>query len=571
MLNRRDLMLLGGGLAAAGLAGPRWVAAETGDDPGPYRRAFASLDAFITQYLADLGAPGLTLALADLGGVRRVATYGVGDLARQSVLRSEQLFEIGSITKSCVALALLELVDEGKLDLKRPIASYLPWLRFESPFAPITVHDLMTHGAGLPDGPLFPPDPQFRHVPRNAPGQDFHYCNMGWEALGHLLALLDGRPMAESLRARIFAPLGMSDAEPVITFDMSRRMVTSYVAEQGDRPYPRRARLAEAPGLVMTNGAGSIAATPRDMGRYAQMLASKGATTHGRLVSEAAFALFSTPHIVAAEFGEGAHYGYGICVDHLDGHRRLRHTGGMVSFASALEIDLDEGLGVFASVNAMQGVRPRPVAEYALRLMRACRNGAPLPPVPPADDPRRVARAADYAGRFAGEGGRALEFEAAGERLSLVHRGERVPLEPAVGIADAFHVHHADFAHYLLLFTRADAADPRSAVLEAGYAADWYVRPEYPGPRAFSTPPEWSAFAGHYRSEDPWIGSTRIALRRGRLWLGGVVPLEAAPGGLFYLADEPRNPEWVRFFDIAGGRAMRMVFSGASLARVEAP
>ena len=78
-------------------------------------------------------------------------------------------------------------------------------------------------------------------------------------------------------------------------------------------------------------------------------------------------AAFITPHIEADEFGNQAHYGYGLAVDQFDGHRRLRHTGGMISFASALEVDTDSGVGVFASVNAMQGIRPRPVAEAALR------------------------------------------------------------------------------------------------------------------------------------------------------------------------------------------------------------
>lgn len=54
----------------------------------------------------------------------------------------------------------------------------------------------------------------------------------------------------------------------------------------------------------------------------------------------------------AEEFGPGASYGYGIAIDTPDGHKRLRHTGGMVSFMSALHLDLDAGLGVFASINA---------------------------------------------------------------------------------------------------------------------------------------------------------------------------------------------------------------------------
>ena len=87
------------------------------------------------------------------------------------------------------------------------------------------------------------------------------------------------------------------------------------------------------------------------------------------------------------------------------------------------------------------------------------------------------------------------------------------------------------------------------------------------GAREFPSPKEWSGFTGHYRSEDPWIGSHHIVLRRGKLWLNGIVPLELADNGRFYLRDEPHSPEWVRFFDIANGAAQRMTLSGADLWR----
>jgi CubicO group peptidase (beta-lactamase class C family) len=61
---------------------------------------------------------------------------------------------------------------------------------------------------------LFPADPGFTYQPSNPPGRDFHYCNMGWGALGHLIETLDSRPLGDSIRARIFAPLGMNASEP---------------------------------------------------------------------------------------------------------------------------------------------------------------------------------------------------------------------------------------------------------------------------------------------------------------------------------------------------------------------
>ena len=319
--------------------------------------------------------------------------------------------------------------------------------------------------------------------------------------------------------------------------------------------------------MYMTAASGCIASTARDMGAYLTMLINRGVGPTGRVASKAGFELFSTPHIKADEFGPGASYGYGIAVDRLDGHARLRHTGGMVSFASALEVDLDSGVGVFASINAMQGYRPRPVAEYALRLMRACREGTDLPAVPPRNPALRVVSAADFAGRYTGPGGRTLEIVAEGDRLYLLHEGARVALQPSQDHDDAFIVLHPQFAHYDLLFGRA-GADGKGAVVEAGWGEDWYVSASYAGPRDFKTPADWHRLTGHYRNEDPWIGSARITLRKGKLWLNGVVPLEPSRDGRFFLRDEPQSPEWVGFSDFVNGKAMRMRFSGNDLTRV---
>jgi hypothetical protein len=297
------------------------------------------------------------------------------------------------------------------------------------------------------------------------------------------------------------------------------------------------------------------------------MLINAGATPKGRVVSAAGFELFATPHMPAEHFGPGTSYGYGIAIDQLDGHTRLRHTGGMVSFASALEVDRDSRVGVFASINAMQGFRPRPVAEYALRLMRACREGKVLPDIPPGDSPLHVEAAADYAGSYTALDGRKLVVAAEGDRLFLQYRNGRLPLEPWVGTNDAFIVPDAEFAEFALHFTRS-GADGKGPVVAAGWGDDWYAHPRHDGPAQFEVPAAWRQYVGHYRSEDPWVGSHRISLRAGRLWLDGVVPLEPAADGRFYLRDEPDSPEWVRFTDALHDRTLRMCLSGFELRRV---
>jgi D-alanyl-D-alanine carboxypeptidase len=394
-VNRREMLGLGINVAASVSAGVFLLSETRADAQSRYASAFTLLDRYVEQYLRDMNAPGLTLSLADASGVQRVCAYGVDDIVRRGPLSADELFHIGSITKSFLALCLLQLADEGKLDLHRPVREYLPWLRFDAATRPITAHDLLTHSAALPDGPLFPADPAFRYRATAAPGTFFHYCNMGYEALGLLLTELDGRPLAACFRARILAPLGMTATEPVITLDVLERIATSYQVTYNDRPYPRMGQLAQSPPIAVSAASGCIASTARDMGAYVTMLINRGAIPGGRIVSAAAFEQFAQPHMAAEHFGPGAFYGYGIAVDRLDGHARLRHTGGMVSFASALEVDMDAGVGVFASINAMQGYRPRPVAEYALRLMRACREGTALPDVPTANLPLRVQAAAD--------------------------------------------------------------------------------------------------------------------------------------------------------------------------------
>jgi len=567
-ISRRELLQAGMIGASAATFGAFRVSEAAATEASPYAEVFPALDRFVEQYLRDMHAPGMTLVLADRDAVQRVVTYGFGDREARRPVDSGELFQIGSISKSFVALALLQLRDEGKLDLDRPVADYLPWLRIESKFAPVTVHHLLTHSSGLPGaGDIFQWDPEFAHLAAYGPGEHFHYNNAMYDVLGILAWTLDGRELPELLRERILGPLGMDASEPVITMQARDRFVKNYVPFRSDRPFPRDGRLAEAPFVFATGGAGCVAATAADMGRYVRMIARHGERDGGRLVSRDAFERFSSPQIPAEDFGPGAHYGYGIAVDRLDGNRLLRHTGGMVSFMSALMVDIDDGIGAFASVNAQQGYRPNPVVRHAIQLMRAQRGSKPMPAMPEPDVAARVKNAADYAGTYRGDPG-SLEVIAEGERLFIQHGAERVPLE-RLGDADRFVARHPDLDRFALAFGRQDSAQPQSAVTEVSWGGDWYRNAAYAGPVRFEHPKEWNAFVGHYRNESPWIGSVRIVLRKGRLWLDGTTPLEP-DGALFRPRDNPWNTEWIRFGEPVNGRCMRIRISGSDLWRVAA-
>jgi hypothetical protein len=440
----------------------------------------------------------------------------------------------------------------------------------------------------LPDNlGVFLGDADARIVQGFTPGEHFHYCNTGFDILGLLAEKLDGRPWRECVRARIFTPLEMTETLGAISTAARARTAVGYQAFWDEQVYPRQGRLSPAPNLVMDNAAGCIASTPGDMARYARMLLNHGQGPHGRIVSEQGFALMSTPHIKAPEFSQTASYGYGIAVDTLDGHKILRHTGGMIAFASSIHVDLDGGVAAFASINAMQGYRPTAVTEYAVRLLRAERESKTLPAAPAIANPLEVDDASDYAGSFTDGNGRKLEFAVEGKQLFLTQEGKRIPLQDTHG-GNFISTTEGVFADHIFSFGRARAETAKSekqpasasgagnadshekpgTVVEVSYGSDWYVNAKYSGPRSFTAPKEYGAFAGRYRSESAWGGDALAYVLKGQLMLDGR-PLHRIGGSLFRLDDEEWMPDTAEFLCVFEGKARILRITGMDFWRVE--
>ncbi len=565
-LSRRDLLAFG--LAAAA---PLDLLAELARAaPAANSNAMRTLDRFIAGYCTAMNAPGLTLGLANGAGTIRAASYGYVDLAAKLPVSPSHLFEIGSISKSFVGLTILQLHDEQKVDLQAPIRSYLPWLSMETPYGEILVHHLLTHSSGMPDdAPLIPSSPERR--PRQAlkPGTEFHYSNWGYDALGRLIEAIDGRSWPAAVSARILKPVGMNDTSPTITSASRARIAQSYVPLHDDRPYPRHGALVPAGNLAVEFAAGSIASTPKDMSLYMQMILNRGEIRGGRIVSEDSFRLFSTPHIAAPPFGPTAGYGYGIAVDKLDRHVRLRHTGGMVSFMSAIHMDLDAKIGAFASINAQLGFRPNPVAQLAVQLLRAEKEGAKPPAEPPFDAAAKVESAASYSAIYTSAAGRQIEIKNAADRLSLSADGRTIPLqhsEDGTFIAD-----QPGFDLFPIIFERAPtspAADKSKALISAlAYGADWYVRAGF-REKALEPSAELAKYAGEYYSENPWFGTVRVVQRQRQLWMGGTDPLVPIGNHLFRIGAEASSPGVAEFSALIGARPNLLWVEGNQFQRI---
>lgn len=538
-----------------------------------FQRAYEVIDQFIEQYMREAKTPGLALGLTTREGLLRVSTYGFADIKAMIPVTPETLFEIGSITKSFTAIALMQLHDEGKFDPNAPVIRYLPWFSVKTKYEPITCHHLLSHTAGIPanrdDIPasLYMPWALRYQSTAYAPGKRFYYSNIGYQTLSFLLEDLCGESYSDIIRKRIFLPLSMDSSEAAITHETRKRLAVGYQFLYDDRPFHPSHPIVEATWLEYDVGDGCIASNPKDMAAYMRMLLNRGKGPKGRILSEKSFKTFSSP---AVKEMDNEYYGYGIGMGKVNGNNCLMHGGGMVGYTSYLICDLDDGLGVIVFVNGPGDTYH--VAMFALKALQATLHKQKMPNIPKPKTPTKVENATDYSGTYTTPEGKRLLLAAEGERLVLLHKKQKIVLERRR--KDEFFVNHPDFALFLLRFAR-----HKEKVVEAAYGSDWYTNDDYSGPHSFKYPESWEAYPGHYRTQDPWFNNFRILLRKGKLILATSDAAESSEGeeilieiepGLFKIGEE-ETAERIRFDTIVNGKALRVNYSGVDFYRVSTP
>ena len=227
-------------------------------------KVFRRLDEYVKQKMEVANVPGMAVAVTDRQELLRVSTYGLADVAAQTPVTPEMLFEIGSISKSFTSIALLQLREEGLLDLQAPVTRYLPWFKVQSVHEPITHHHLLSHTAGIIMGVELPGDPRFeawelREAEATVPpGKYYHYSNVGYKTLGVVLEELLGQCYWDIIRERILDPMGMTATEPIIMHETRKRLAAGYEGFYDDRPAPRGRPLGTATWLEYAAGDGSI-------------------------------------------------------------------------------------------------------------------------------------------------------------------------------------------------------------------------------------------------------------------------------------------------------------------------
>ncbi|MGD8486866.1 MAG: serine hydrolase domain-containing protein [Chloroflexota bacterium] len=309
---------------------------------------------------------GLALIVIGSDGMRLAQSYGSADLGRGAPITEDTVFRIASITKTFTAIAVMQLVEQGLVELDAPANDYLRSLRLEPARAgdrPATVRHLLTHTAGLgeiahltglvrPDfGESFPAGGPLPTVAEfyggrirltSEPGRVFTYGNHSPTVLGQLVEDVSGVPLHTSFGERIFEPLGMRDSEVLRSDRVRRQLATGY--EPGGGGWQR----VEERDMV-TAAAASVFSTPADMARYLAALLGGGANAHGRVLRPETLAQMFRPHYQPDPRLPGM--GLGFFRADLGGHAVVEHQGVHPGFHSHLCLAPDDGVGVAAFTN----------------------------------------------------------------------------------------------------------------------------------------------------------------------------------------------------------------------------
>jgi CubicO group peptidase (beta-lactamase class C family) len=354
---------------------PEAPAPPVGPQLDPAQQAIADrLDAAARAALADPDAPvaGFAVKVVAKGTALLERGYGFTDLDRQQPMPANGIFRIGSITKQFTAAAILQLAEQGKLQLDEPLSRYLkePYLKGTSqPIARVTLRQLLQHTSGIPNytnlpwfeghrGEAATPEEvvaAFADLPLEfEPGTRFAYSNSGYFLLGLVLEQVSGQRYIDDLRQHLFAPAGIVDTRYCPDAQDYPRAVPGY--QRG----PGKLMPAAAISMTIPFSAGGLCSTVADLVSWSQALVA------GKIVQPETFAGMSS----AATLPGGQHspYGFGLFHGELEGHTRISHAGGIHGFVSDLAHYPDADLYIAVLVNT-EGAVASTLSERLARIV----------------------------------------------------------------------------------------------------------------------------------------------------------------------------------------------------------
>jgi CubicO group peptidase (beta-lactamase class C family) len=397
------------------------------------------LDRLVTESMRDGRTPGLGLVVICDRRIAYLKTFGFADIARRTPVTPDTAVSIGSTTKAMTALALMQLVDQGKVRLNDPVVRYIPFFKVKDPAGSrISVRELLTQTSGLPPTvgiPLLPDDDpdaleslvrSFAGVRLDhAPGAAFEYSNDNYAVAGLIIQRVARLSWEAYMAKDVFAPLGMShtieDSMPPAS--ASAGVWQGYLLTTGGKMVARSTPFEREYGPA---GSETITTLP-DLGRYLYAQVNDGVSMTGRrIVSEAAMKEMHAPLVPSTGIIDGSkvHYGFGWEIHQREGLTTAEHPGAIVTMGSYFVLVPARGIAAGVVENCLNDGN----VALAINAALAAAGVKPIPRVTPPLPRQPAARLSldqtpwqSYVGRYASANGPVSVFRA-GNTLQMKAR-----------------------------------------------------------------------------------------------------------------------------------------------------
>lgn len=498
-------------LALLFLASRAQEAAES--SPADFSRTIARASALAEELVASGDLPGLSVALVE--GDRLVWSKGFGfaDVEARAPATAATVYRVGSISKLFTALAAMQLLEEGRLDLDRPLAESLPDLGIDNPFldeaGPVKLRHVFSHASGLPREPPVGSYFDDSGVDMSAvlrscrgerlvhpPGRVTKYSNLGVSLIGTLVERIAGVPFEEHTARRLLEPMGMKSSS------FRRGPAVAAAVAKGYMQGPRRS-LVPAPVFELgTVAAGNLYSTVEDLARLARMLHGSGEVDGRRIVKAETLERMAEPQFPAA----GGRFGIGFALGERGGEKSVEHNGAVYGYSSVFICLRASKLSLILLANEDVAFGPLGrLTNLIIREALASRRGAEPPPVPPELRPARPEALKGLEGVYRSETAR-IELRSEGDRALLVWNGHPVRLEAG---PDGTLV-----TRDRLLDGDKVSIDRDAGGRVAGVRVNDRRFLSFDPASAPAAPREWEGYAGDY---GPRYLPVRVRIREGRL------------------------------------------------------
>ena len=357
----------------------------------------------IEKILKDTHTPGASIAIVHRNGPEWVAGLGKADVASGRAATPETLFRIGSVSKAFASLAILMLVDQGRLSLDDPVRKLAPEIWFENRWEatdPVRVVHLLEHTTGWDDAHLrefakdAPPSMGLREaldydhhsrISRWRPGTRMSYCNSGPAVAAYIVEKVTGQRFEDFVEQNLFRPIGLKTAT---YFQPPPESTTTLYHDDGATPYRYW--------NIIFRPAGSINASAKDMAAYLQFYLNRGKVGSTQVVPSADIDRMENPASTWAA-REGLKSGYGLSNYRSveDGFVYHGHDGGVEGGVTDMGYMPDYGVGYFYSLNTGNGDAVEQVGKAIRAYITRNLQKPALPPVA-----ALASNAADYAGWY---------------------------------------------------------------------------------------------------------------------------------------------------------------------------